>query len=240
MADAPAAGAWREKIDMGVFGLAPGFERISILVTGIEPGRGTRAAAALLARTAKPGALPGPDDPRIAAWRAAYAAAGIDPSVATPVEALAAWAATPAGIPSQGTVRDIVHAFSLQHGVPAAAYAVARIRGDLWLRPSRGCEHFLGIGDAAPSAPAINEIILADSADEVLARHWHGRQGRSTAADAACRAVLVHVDLLPPQAEAADDLAAALARLITGFAGGTAETRRLAWETPQAAWPAVG
>lgn len=238
MADA-APRAWREKIDMGVLSLAPDFERISILVTDIDAARGARAAAALLARAAA-GTAGVPADPHVAAWRAAYAAAGLAPGVATPVEALAAWAARAAGVPSQGTVRDIVHAFSLQHRVPAAAYAAGHVQGDLWLRPSRGCEHFLGFGDAAPSAPALNEVILADTGDEVLARHWHGRQGRFTAADATTREVLVHLDLLPPRAADADALADTFVRLITGFTGGRADVRRLAWDTPQAAWPAPG
>lgn len=234
----PAARAFVERVDMAVFGLVPAFERLSIRLVGVDPEAGARPASALLARAGRGGSL-GASNPRVAAWHEAYAAIGLGEDRPTPMEALAAWAGTAAGVPSQGAIRDLAHAFSLLNGIPVSAYDLDRVQGDLWLRPSRGCEHFVGPGDTAATSPDLNELILADSNEEVLARHWHGRQGRP-AAGRATRVVLFHLDFLEPIDGEAHRLRGAFVRLAIGFLGGTADERRLTWDTPQAAWPAVG
>lgn len=117
-----------------------------------------------------------------------------------------------------------------------AAYDLAQATGDLWLRPSRGCELYLPLDGGAPSTPPVGELILADSADMVLARHWHGAPGRATYPSSASRELLVHLDLLPPLADEAPALADRLARLLTGFLGGRVELRRLDRAAPLARW----
>lgn len=226
----------RESIDMAVFGAVPAFVRASIRLRGLAPERGAAAARALL-RKARPS-----DDPTTqvgqptADWRSAYAAVGLPPEVMPPTDILAAWARAPEGVPSQGTLRDLAHAFSLQHGVPVAMYDWAALQGDVWLRPSRGCEDFAGVGDDHQANPPLSELILVDSAEQVLARHWHGRQGRATVVGPATREVLAHLDFLAPAAGEAERLADAFARLVTGFAGGRAEVAWLTWDTPRETW----
>ena len=227
--------SFRERIDMAVFGAVPAFVRASVRLSGLAPDRGAHAARALVQRAGL-AALPAEDDARLAAWREAYASVGLGPDVIPPPAALADWAVTPGGVPSQGALRDLVHAFSLRHVVPIAAYDLAAIAGDLWLCPSRGCEHFVGMGEDGPTSPELNELILVDSRAEVLARHWHGRQGRLTAACPGTRDALVHLDFLTPLADRSDELTGAFVRLATGFVGGTAEVRWLRWETPQVDW----
>lgn len=232
----------REKVDMAIFGYVPDYLRASIRLTGIDPARGGRAAAAFLARAgASAGAAGvlgtrGSGDPRIAAWRAAYAAVGLPADLVPPPELLAAWAAEPGGVPSQGALADLANAFSLLHRIPVTVYDLGAVRGDLWLRPSRGCEHFLALGTEAPTSPELGEIILADTEEEVFARHWHGRQGRPAMAGPAARDVLVHLDLLPPATDEAETLADAFIRLVTGFLGGRAALQWLSWDTPQIQW----
>jgi len=233
--------ALRERIDMAVFGPVPGFVRASVRLDGIDPSRGGAQAAALLRQASRAAAAAGPPDD--APWRLAYEAVGLPPDTVPPPVALAAWAAREGGVPSQGTVHDLVNATALRHGVPAAAYDLGRAEGDLWLRPSRGVEWFApAVGE--PAVAPINELILADSADQVLARAWHGAQGAAGRIDDGARDVLVHFDLLPadldgePPLAQAEAIAAAFARLAAGFVGGTARWQVLRWSSPQAAWPA--
>jgi DNA/RNA-binding domain of Phe-tRNA-synthetase-like protein len=130
-----------------------------------------------------------------------------------------------------------VNAFALQHVLPAAAYDMAAVQGDLWLRPSRGVERFEPLEARSAVTPPINELILVDSGDAVLSRHWHGAQGRTAAAGPRTEDALVHLDLLPPLAATAGGLADAFGRLAHGFTGADVEWRLLDRAAPQAAWP---
>lgn len=176
-------------------------------------------------------------------WRGAYRAFGLPADTVPPAEALAAWAAHPGGVPSQGPVLDTVNAFSLQHGVAVAGYDLGPVEGNVWLRPSRGIEIFVGAGRLVET-PTIGELILVDDADQVLARRWHGSIGQPFVATPGAADVLLHVDVLPAAEEpdagpsTAADLAGALARLAEAFLGGVADVRVLARSTPVALWPA--
>ena len=227
------AGRFRERIDMAVFGPVPEFVRLSIRLRLADPGpaRGTGAAAALLARV-RPAVRPA----ALAGWREAYAAVGLGPDVVPPPEALGAWAATPGGVPSTGRLADVVNAFALQHGVPAAAYDLGPRSGDLWLRPARGIEHFVPMGGGPPEVPPLGELVLVDSADRVLARDWHGAASRPFLVGPASRDVLVHLDLLTPAAPEPSRLADAFTRLALGFLDGHADTRTLSRTQPMVAW----
>jgi DNA/RNA-binding domain of Phe-tRNA-synthetase-like protein len=223
---------------MAVFGVAPDYVRVSLQLSALEPDRAAPAAAALLARAGQAARGLVADDPRLAGWRDPYLALGVPDDVPTPPEVLAAWAEQPGGVPSQGALNDLVNAFALQHCVPVSAHDLARVVGDLWLRPSRGLEWYEPLGGGAPESPALGELILVDSADQVLARHWHGAPGRVAAVGSASREALVLVDLVPPLAEAAGELSEQLLRLLTGFLGGQAEVRRLSRAAPSAEWAA--
>jgi DNA/RNA-binding domain of Phe-tRNA-synthetase-like protein len=221
---------------MAVFGVAPEFVRVSIRLAGMDNGRNAIPAAALLARAgAAATAMPATGE-RWTAWREAYAAFGIGPDEPPPTAALVAWAAMPGGVPSLGPLSDLVNAFALQHALPGAAYDLAAVSGDLWLRPSRGIERYEPLDGGREASPPVGELILADSADLVLARHWHGAPGRATAVTATTSAAVVHFDLLPAAPERAAALAEAFMRLATGFVGGTAAVRYLTRAQPQAMW----
>ncbi len=232
---------WRERIDMAVFGAVPDFVRVSLRLRAIEPARCAGRAAVLLGRSAEAVRRSfRSEDPRLAVWRDAYERVGLGSDAVPPQEALAAWASTSTGVPSQGALNDLVNAFALEHMLPAAAYELSAVRGDLWLRPSRGIERFEPLDGRPPEMPPIGELVLADSADLVLARRWHGAQGRATVAGAAASDALVHLDLLPPLAEGAAGLGDAFLRLALECLGGDGEIRLLAHATPQTAWSAGG
>lgn len=230
-----------ERIDMAVFAAAPGFARASVRLAGIDPGRAGAQAAALLRQAARAAAArPAGDVPR---WAMAYEALGLAAETPSPIEALRAWASAPGGVPIQGAVNDLVHATALRHLVPAAAYDLARVEGDVWLRPSRGIERFEPPLGEACTVP-INELVLVDSADAVLARAWHGALGAAALGTAGAADVLVHFDLLPPDGgdepplDEAEALGESFARLAGGFFGGEAEHQVLHRGRPRAAWPA--
>ncbi len=221
---------------MAVFGVAPDYVRVSLRLVGADLAASTAQAAALLARTAAQRTRLAAHDPRLAAWREPYLALGVSPATPPPPAVLAAWAATPGSVPTQGALADLVNAFALQHVVPVMCHDLAAATGDLWLRPSRGLELYLPVGGGAAEAPPMGELILADSADKVLARHWHGAQGRPFLVTTAARLVHIHLDLLPPQSVEAEPLTAALSKLLTGFLGGGVEAQFLTRARPQATW----
>jgi DNA/RNA-binding domain of Phe-tRNA-synthetase-like protein len=228
---------------MAVFGVAPGFNRASIRLRGADAGANATAARALIrgvgeARRSRVGTS---QETRCSAaseaWRSAYAGLGLE-GVNPPFESLLAWAATDAGIPSQSPLADLVNAFSLQHCTPAAAYALAAVRGDLWLRPSRGLERYTPL-DGEPAAPPIGELILVDTADTVLARHWHGAPGREAFPGSDVPDAIVHLDRLDGEPSLTRDLAGQLARMVTAYLGGEAEARLLTAARPQLDWGAA-
>ena len=78
--------------------------------------------------------------------------------------------------------------------------------------------------------------ILADSADHVVARSWHGSPGRQAIVGPGSRDVLVHVDRLAPP-ETPEATGEAIGRLIAGFVGARFEVRVLTRGQPSARWP---
>ncbi len=234
--------AFRERIDMALFGPLPGFIRVSIRLTGESDapldGRGARSAAALLSRLSI-AAAENQDavEARFELWRRAYAAIGLPATTVPPPEALRAWALSPVGIPSQGVVEDVINSFALENVVPAAAYDLAAIGGDLWLRPSRGHE-FFETADGKSITPTINEFILADDADRVVAMAWHGAQSASTRVRRSADDILIHVDLLDVELTVAQSMADALAARLVGFVGGRARTQLLRRDKPMVTWQA--
>jgi DNA/RNA-binding domain of Phe-tRNA-synthetase-like protein len=234
---------------MAVFAAVPAFVRVSIRLAGFTDDH-RAAVAALLVRAGERAALTD-DDVRVSSWREAYVQVGLGEDVVPPHVALAAWATVPGGVPPQGTLPDLVNAFGLLHGVPVATYDPSGAMGDLWLRPARGTETFEPLGGEAlgpsavgslcggtPAMPTVGELILSDSADHVLARHWHGAQGRATVLRGGASEALVHLDLLPPLAADAETLAGRFVRLVTGFVGGTSDVRLISRSRPQAPWTA--
>jgi DNA/RNA-binding domain of Phe-tRNA-synthetase-like protein len=232
-----ALGVLRESIDSAVCSSVPRFVRVSLHVSGINAGGTSSKAYALLSKAAEVAGRHGPVELRhIQSWRQAYEATGIGAEVVTPVEALAAWSSVAGGIPSSGPLADLVSAFSLMHAVPAAAYHLPGISGSLWLGPARGIERF----DRGPDGPSeivpAGELILSDSAGNVMARRWHSSQGRQVVVGGATRHALVHLDLLPPLTERTRELTDAFSRLCTGFLGAIVQAQTLSDESPTIAW----
>lgn len=243
-----------ERIDSAVFALVPEFARASLRLVAVGPGHpesvraflkavGERASAA--ARAADPADPDGPDGmgdhgegAKRIAWRAVYSRVGLHPDTLPPPDALLGWAASPDGVPSTCPVSDLVNAFSLVHGVPTAAYDLSGAQGGLWLRPARGHEVWEDPAGHDDGSPPINELILADGSDRVVARNWHGSPGRPFVVGPTSTAVQVHVDVVTPinpELRAAH-LAMELGRLATAYLGCTVASLVLSRGTPSVRW----
>jgi DNA/RNA-binding domain of Phe-tRNA-synthetase-like protein len=125
-----------------------------------------------------------------------------------------------------------VNGFSLAHALPVSVFDLRTVTGNLWLRPSRGTERFVG-PDGEPASPEVGELILADDAEAVLARHWHGSAALDSMPGSDTTDALVQIDALGVDAE---DLGEAFRRLAEAFWGADVELRLLDRSQPQARW----
>jgi DNA/RNA-binding domain of Phe-tRNA-synthetase-like protein len=224
-----------ERIDTAVFALVPEFGRASIRVAAAGAPAATTVRA-FLQGAGRRAARAGAETQGALSWRGAYERVGLDAATVPPHEALAAWARTPDGVPSMDVVTDLAHAFSLVHGLPAAAYDASAARGGLWLRPARGHEVFVATGGAAESPP-INELILVDGDDRVLARRWHGSSGWDFAPGGGT--AQVHLDVLAADPEGtAARMAALFSKLARACLGGTVSAQVLWAGRPAVRWGA--
>jgi DNA/RNA-binding domain of Phe-tRNA-synthetase-like protein len=227
-----------ERVDGAVFALVPEFARASIdlVVTSPSASPALGAYAARVARRAADaeGAGRSPPDPE---WRDAYHRLGLPDDLTPPHEALAAWARANGRLPSQGPILDLVNAYSLVARTPAAAYAVDDAAGGLWLRPARGHEQHESVAGEW-SSPPVGELVLADGGDRVLARHWHGSQGRSFVPGPAARRVRIHIDVLgvAPH-DAATRAGTEFARLAEAMLSATAAVQVVDVARAVIAWP---
>lgn len=222
---------------MSVFSSVPGYTRVSVLFKGLGLAAEAGPSSDLVGHARR--AMRNQSEGHVgsdAAWREAYAAVGLDTPTVPPHEALAAWAATPTGVPSQGPLADLVNGFSVELAVPTAAYDLASVDGDMWLCPARGYEVFLPVDGARPLSPRVGELILVDSRARVMARRWHGAQGRAFVARGETTTAIVHVDLLPPVSDHAQQIADGLIGLVTAALGGSGEAALICRSAPIASW----
>jgi len=161
-----------------------GFPRLRIAAVvargfgGHEPWPETDAGLAALEKAAAGGAtLPdGENDPHIAAWYAAYRAFGTNPKRERPsVDALRRRLARTARLPRINAAVDCYNLVSVSHGVPAGAFDLDAVHGDIVVGFAAGHEEFTPLGEpGATEYPRPGEVIYADQTS-VLTRHWNHR-----------------------------------------------------------------
>ncbi|MDR0341511.1 MAG: hypothetical protein LBI49_00080 [Nocardiopsaceae bacterium] len=161
--------------------------RIDAVVAEGFAGGGTWPAvesrlAALEARAAA-GELAGAgeDDPHIAAWHAAYRAFGTNPRRERPsVDALRRRLARSGRLPRINPAVDCYNLISASCGVPAGAFDLQQVSGDIVIRRADGTEEFTPLGEPGTvEAPRPGEVIYADELG-VLTRHWNHRDADRT------------------------------------------------------------
>ncbi|MEU1285172.1 phenylalanine--tRNA ligase beta subunit-related protein [Kitasatospora sp. NPDC005856] len=150
---------------------------------GHEPWPHTTAALADLEQRLADGSWQPADesDPRIEAWHAAYRSFGTNPRRIRPsVDALGRRLAKKGALPRVNPAVDSYNAVSVRHGLPAGAFDLDRVTGDVVIRHADGTESFTPLGDPdAVEHPNPGEIIYADTTD-VLTRHWNHRDAHRT------------------------------------------------------------
>ncbi|WP_405651380.1 phenylalanine--tRNA ligase beta subunit-related protein [Streptomyces sp. NBC_01386] len=120
-------------------------------------------------------------DPRIESWHAAYRSFGTNPRRIRPsVDALGRRFAKKGTLPRINPAVDSYNAVSVHHGLPAGAFDLAQVTGDVEIRYADGSEEFTPLGEPdTVENPKPGEIIYTDTTD-VLTRHWNHRDAHRT------------------------------------------------------------
>ncbi|MFB7632246.1 B3/4 domain-containing protein [Streptomyces sp. NPDC056149] len=120
-------------------------------------------------------------DPRIQAWHTAYRSFGTNPRRIRPsVDALGRRLAKKGALPRINPAVDSYNAVSVRHGLPAGAFDLDRVTGDIEIRPAHGTESFTPLGEPdTVEHPKPGEVIYADTTG-VLTRHWNHRDSHRT------------------------------------------------------------
>ncbi|MFB6714732.1 MULTISPECIES: B3/4 domain-containing protein [unclassified Streptomyces] len=152
-------------------------------VCGHEPWPRTAAALEDLEQQLADGTWQPADetDPRIEAWHAAYRSFGTNPRRIRPsVDALGRRFTKKGTLPRINPAVDSYNSVSVQHGLPAGAFDLDHVTGDIDIRHADGTESFTPLGEPdIVENPKPGEIIYADTSG-VLTRHWNHRDAHRT------------------------------------------------------------
>ncbi|GHF35398.1 hypothetical protein GCM10018790_11480 [Kitasatospora xanthocidica] len=152
-------------------------------VRGHEPWPLTTGALEELERQLADGTWRPADeaDPRIEAWHTAYRSFGTNPRRIRPsVDALGRRLAKKGALPRINPAVDSYNAVSARHGLPAGAFDLDHVTGDVIIRRADGTETFTPLGEPdTVEHPNPGEIIYVDTTG-VLTRHWNHRDAHRT------------------------------------------------------------
>ncbi len=114
-------------------------------------------------------------------WHTAYRSFGTNPRRIRPsVDALGRRLAKRGSLPRINPAVDSYNAVSIRHGLPAGAFDLDHVTGDVVIRHADGTETFTPLGEPGTvENPKSGEIIYAD-ATQVLTRHWNQRDAHHT------------------------------------------------------------
>ncbi|MFF0222070.1 B3/4 domain-containing protein [Streptomyces sp. NPDC004629] len=150
---------------------------------GHEPWPDTSAVLADLEQQLADGTWAPADesDPRIAAWHTAYRSFGTNPRRIRPsVDALGRRMAKKGTLPRINRAVDSYNSVSVRHGLPAGAFDLDHVTGDVDITYADGSEEFTPLGEPETiENPKPGEIIYTDTTG-VLTRHWNHRDAHRT------------------------------------------------------------
>lgn len=120
-------------------------------------------------------------DPRIEAWHTAYRSFGTNPRRIRPsVDALGRRLTKKGTLPRINPAVDSYNSVSVHHGLPAGAFDLDHVTGDVDIQHADGSESFTPLGEPdTVENPRPGEIIYADTTG-VLTRHWNHRDAHRT------------------------------------------------------------
>ncbi|MER6348999.1 B3/B4 domain-containing protein [Streptomyces sp. NPDC001595] len=150
---------------------------------GHESWPQTTAAVAELERQLADGTWHPADetDPRIEAWHTAYRSFGTNPRRIRPsVDALGRRLAKKGELPRINPAVDSYNVVSVRHGLPAGAFDLDHVTGEVVVRHADGTESFTPLGEPdTVEQPRPGEIVYVDGTG-VLTRHWNHRDAHRT------------------------------------------------------------
>ncbi|MFE6458214.1 B3/4 domain-containing protein [Streptomyces cinereoruber] len=174
------------RISPAVADAFPGALVAVVTATGLrgrEPWPRTAAAQEDLERRLADGTWRPADetDPRIEAWHTAYRSFGTNPRRVRPsVDALGRRLAKKGALPRINPAVDSYNTVSVRHGLPAGAFDLDHVTGDVEIRHAEGTETFTPLGEPGTTEnPKPGEIVYIDTTD-VLTRHWNHRDAHRT------------------------------------------------------------
>ncbi|MGW3564938.1 B3/B4 domain-containing protein [Streptomyces sp. NPDC000941] len=104
----------------------------------------------------------------------------LSPNIRPSVDALGRRLAKKGSLPRINPAVDSCNAVSVRHGLPAGAFDLDHVSGDVDIRHADGTESFTPLGEPdTVEKPKPGEIIYAD-ATGVLTRHWNHRDAHRT------------------------------------------------------------
>ncbi|MFH8347597.1 B3/4 domain-containing protein [Streptomyces sp. NPDC018045] len=152
-------------------------------LSGHEPWPNTAAALAELEQQLADGTWQpaAESDPRIEAWHTAYRSFGTNPRRIRPsVDALGRRVAKKGSLPRINPAVDSYNVVSVRHGLPAGAFDLDHVIGDVEIRHADGTEEFTPLGEPGSiEHPRPGEIIYSDTTS-VLTRHWNHRDAHGS------------------------------------------------------------
>ncbi|MFF5896928.1 B3/4 domain-containing protein [Streptomyces argenteolus] len=155
----------------------------AIGLRGHEPWPETVSALEAMERQLADGSWQPADetDARIEAWHTAYRSFGTNPRRIRPsVDALGRRFAKKGAMPRISPAVDSYNAVSVRHGLPAGAFDLDHVSGDVDIRYADGTEEFTPLGEPGSiENPKPGEIVYTDAAG-VLTRHWNHRDAHRT------------------------------------------------------------
>jgi DNA/RNA-binding domain of Phe-tRNA-synthetase-like protein len=166
--------------------------------TGITAGVDVTSRLARYADTARARLAGGTEGgfPEIQAWRRAFARAGSPPTrYRCAAESLLRRFRRDGALPRLHPLVDLGNALSLGYAVPVAVLDLARITGDLTVRPALGTEVYRTLG-GDEEHPEPDELIFADAAGQAHSRRWTHRQSGASAVRADTVEVLVVIEAM--------------------------------------------
>ncbi|MFJ8441801.1 B3/B4 domain-containing protein [Kitasatospora griseola] len=166
-------------------------------------------------------------DSRIGVWHAAYRAFGTNPRRVRPsVDALGRRLVKQGVLPRINSAVDSYNAVSVRHGLPAGAFDLAAVDGEVVIGFADGGEEFTPLGEPETvERPKAGEVIYRDAAG-VLTRHWNHRDAHRTRVAEHSAEALFLLETLQPDEDRLAVAAGELAELLTPHSAAV-ETRYL-------------
>ncbi|MEU7906223.1 phenylalanine--tRNA ligase beta subunit-related protein [Actinoplanes sp. NPDC049118] len=178
-----------------------------------------RALAALEAETAAGTFVPADEnDPAISTWHEAYRRFGTNPRRVRPsVDALCRRLTRTGRLPRINGPVDLYNSLSVRHALPAGAFDMDALGGDVMVRFARQGDEFVALGEPdTVETPRPGEVVYADDIS-VLSRHWNHRDSDRTKVTEKSRNIIFIFETVRGP-EAAEQLRTAAGELTAGLA----------------------